>query len=129
MSGNILVVDDEIDILNLIKIILTKKGYQVITASTLNEFYQMIDVNLRLILLDDVMPVKNGIEICRDLKKHPETAQIPVIIFSASGSIGKKEAALEAGAEEFLVKPFSIEKLTSIVNKHYPLNSRLIDNN
>ena len=123
MSGNILVVDDEIDILNLIKIILTKKGYQVITASTLNEFYQMLDVNLRLILLDDVMPVKNGIEICRDLKKHPETAQIPVIIFSASGSIGKKEAALEGGAEEFLVKPFSIEKLTSIVNKHYPLNS------
>ena len=83
----------------------------------------MLEVNLRSILLDDVMPVKNGIEICRDLKTHPETAQIPVIIFSASGSIGKKEAALEAGAEEFLVKPFSIEKLTSIVNKHYPLNS------
>ncbi len=122
MKGNILVLDDERDILNLVKIILTQNGYNVLTVSTINEFYKMLGESIDLILLDDVMPVKTGIEICRELKNQPETADIPVIIFSASGSSGKKEAAIDAGADEFLLKPFSIAQITASVSKHYPLN-------
>jgi DNA-binding response OmpR family regulator len=123
VKGKILVVDDEPDILNLVKIILTKDGYEVLTASTISEFYKLFEsAPPHLILLDDIMPVKNGIEICRDLKSNSQTANIPVIIFSASGSTEKRNEAFEAGAEEFLVKPFSIQELSYIVNKHYSLN-------
>jgi len=122
MKGNILVLDDERDILNLVKIILTQNGYNVLTVSTINEFYKMLGESIDLILLDDVMPVKTGIEICRELKNQSETADIPVIIFSASGSSGKKEAAIDAGADDFLLKPFSIAQITASVSKHYSLN-------
>jgi DNA-binding response OmpR family regulator len=121
--GNILVLDDELDILNLVRIILTQKGYKVKATSKIDEFYSLLDKDVRLILLDVVMPDKTGIEICSELKKDPNKSKIPIIVFSASGSAEKRDAALQAGADGFLLKPFSITEITEIVNKHYPLSS------
>ena len=120
--GNVLVLDDELDILNLVRIILSQKGYNVLATSRIDEFYSLLDEDVNLILLDVVMPEKTGIEICRELKTDSKTSKIPVIIFSASGSNEKKDASLEAGADAFLLKPFSIIQLTEIVNKHYPIS-------
>jgi DNA-binding response OmpR family regulator len=122
MKRYILVLDDDTDILNLVKMILSQIGYNVLTSSTFDDFYELLNEEVGLILLDDVMPVKTGIEICRDLKQKSETSDIPVIIFSASGAGEKKDAAYKAGAEEFLLKPFSIDQITRVVDKHYPLN-------
>ena len=120
--GIVLVLDDELDILNLVRIILSQKGYNVQATSRIDEFYSLLEEDVKLILLDIVMPEKTGIEICRELKKNPKTTNIPVIIFSASGSAEKRDAAIQAGADAFLLKPFSITQLTDIVNKYYPLS-------
>lgn len=128
MLGKILVVDDEPDILNLVKMILIKEGYMVSTASNGEEFMEKMTSNPGLIILDDVMPEKRGIELCQEIKRDKTTQHIPVIIFSASGSSEIKEAAVKAGADGFLLKPFTIKELTSIVNEHYYINIRTKDN-
>ena len=119
MDGKILVVDDEPDIRNLAKRILERAGYQVVTASNRVEGEEMVESEKPdLIILDVVMPGKNGFEVCQTLKGRPETRNIPIIIFSASGSRGRRDAAREAGADDFLQKPFTIKGLTDIVRKH-----------
>ena len=120
--GSVLVLDDELDILNLVRIILSQKGYKVEATSRIDEFYSLLDNDVGLVLLDVVMPEKTGIEICDEIKKDPDKSNIPVIIFSASGSTEKRDEALKAGADAFLLKPFSITQLTEIVTKYYPLS-------
>ena len=121
--GAVLVLDDELDILNLVRIILSQKGYQVHVTSRIDEFYSLLDDDVGLILLDVVMPEKTGIEICSEIKNDLDKSNIPVIVFSASGSTEKRDEALDAGADAFLLKPFSITQLTEIVNKYYPLST------
>ena len=118
--GTVIVLDDELDILNLVRIILSQKGYEVKATSRIDEFYKLLDDDVGLILLDVVMPEKTGIEICGEIKNDPDKSNIPVIIFSASGSTEKRDEALKAGADAFLLKPFSITQLTEVVNKYYP---------
>ena len=126
MKGKILVVDDEPDVLNLAKIILKKAGFQVFTANNGEDCLQRVDaLEPDLILLDSIMPGKNGIEVCRTLKSQLNTQKIPIVIFSASGSMNNKSAALEAGADGFLSKPFTIKELTEIITKHYDLINRV----
>jgi len=121
--GSVLVLDDELDILNLVRIILSQKGYNVHVTSRIDEFYKLLDDDVGLILLDVVMPEKTGIEICSEIKNDLDKSNIPVIVFSASGSTEKRDEALDAGADAFLLKPFSITQLTEIVNKYYPLST------
>ena len=119
MDGKILVVDDEPDIRNLAKRILERAGYKVVTASNGVEGEEMVESEKPdLIILDVVMPRKNGFEVCQTLKGRPETKNIPIIIFSASGSRSRRDAAREAGADDFLQKPFTIKGLKDIVRKH-----------
>jgi CheY-like chemotaxis protein len=126
MKGKILVVDDEPDVLNLAKIILMKAGFQVVTANNGDDCLQRVDsLEPDLILLDSIMPGKNGIEVCRTLKSQLNTQKIPIVIFSASSSMNNKSAALEAGADGFLSKPFTIKELTDIITKHYDLINRI----
>jgi DNA-binding response OmpR family regulator len=119
MDGKILVVDDEPDVRNLAKMILERAGYQIVTASNGVEGEEMAESEKPdLIILDVVMPGKNGLEVCQTLKNRSETRHIPIIIFSASGSRSRRDTALEAGANDFLQKPFTIKGLTDIVGKH-----------
>ena len=119
MKRKILVVDDESDILNLAKMILEKDGFQVITASDGVEGEIMAKLEKPdLILLDIVMPEKNGLEVCQTLKSRSDTKHIPIIIFSASGSRERRDVAIEAGADDFLQKPFTMMGLTELVKKH-----------
>ena len=99
-----------------------KAGFQVFTANNGGDCLKRVDsLEPDLILLDSIMPGKNGIEVCRTLKSQLNTQEIPVVIFSASGSMNNKNAALEAGANGFLLKPFTIKELTDIITKHYDL--------
>ena len=108
----ILVVDDDIHATTLFKTLLSAKGFEAVIV---NDSATVIEVanstNPDLIILDLMMPAPNGFEVCRMLRAEPKFAKIPIVIFTAMGDKESKEAALEAGADEFLTKPFRVEDL------------------
>ncbi len=115
----ILVVDDEADTLNLAKIILETEGYKIQTASNGQVTFKKIDQQKPdLILLDIRLPDIDGYEICRKLKGRSETETIPIVMFSASSGESAKERAFEAGADDFLGKPFAMAQLLGVVKRH-----------
>ena len=117
--AKILVVDDEPDILEVARIILEKKGYGVITAKDGNEALEKVSASKPdLIILDIIMPRKSGLEVCKILKSDPETASIPILMFTVLGRNRDREQGLKAGADDYLVKPFSAEELVNIIKKH-----------
>lgn len=117
-KAKILVVDDEADSLEIIRLILENEGYKVQTASDGQEALSKASQQKPdLIFLDVKMPELDGYEVCRRLKSLPETTMIPVIMHSASGSEQTRAQAREAGADDFMFKPFTIKKL-GIVKKN-----------
>jgi len=112
----LLIVDDEPDIISLLKLVLEAEGYQVVPALSGDEALRLAEVEAPdLVLLDLMMPGKSGLEICRYLKNQPRTRHTPVIIFSALGRDVDKKLTAEAGASAHLTKPFNnIGLLTEI---------------
>lgn len=116
MVDKILVVDDEADIVNLVKMILESEGYIVSTAfdgeeAIIKATSEMPD----LILLDVVMPKKTGLEACRILKSQNKTKMIPILMFTVLGRDVDKKMSMEAGANGHVTKPFETEELISTV--------------
>ena len=113
----ILVVDDKLDTLLLVRELLTSRGYQVFTASDAEEAMTAIrEYKPDLILLDVLLSGKDGREIVKQLKSQEETKSIPIIMFSAHPSAEK--TAREAGADDFVAKPFHIDHLLAVVAKY-----------
>ena len=108
----ILVVDDDLDVITTIKKSLTKAGYRV-TCATSSDAARQILRNLRpdLVLLDIAMPGTDGIELCRQLRANPFTAGIPTLFLTVSEDMQNKIAAFNAGADDYLVKPFDLQEL------------------
>ena len=126
MADKILVVDDELDILNLTKEILEKNGFQVVTAVNGDEALLKAEAEMPgLILLDWMMPRKNGVEVCKILKSQVKTKHIPILLFSAS-AYNLDELAAEAGADGYLTKPFIYERLVAEVKKHLEMSRGII---
>ena len=106
----LLVVDDERDILEFLRIILEEEGYEVITAEKGEYLEQLRNGGLpHLILVDVLLSGKDGRAIVKSLKSQEATKHIPVIMFSAHPSAA--ETARQAGADDFLAKPFEIDVL------------------
>lgn len=119
MPDKILVVDDEKDILNLVKRKLERKGYQVIDALDGEIALQRVKTETPdLILLDVVMPGKSGFEVCKMLKTQKKTKLIPAIMFTSLGRDVDKKMANEAGAEGYIEKPFESEDLLAGIKMH-----------
>ena len=117
MPNRLLIVDDEEDTLNLIKSILENQ-YQLSMASDGDGALKQVEEFLPdLILIDMVMPGKNGLEVCKILKSNKKTKHIPVIIFSVLNRDVDRKLAKDSGADGYFVKPFSVEKLRSEVQK------------
>ena len=113
----ILVVDDEPDILEFVQVILEEEGYTVAIADKGEYLEKLQDDGLPdLILLDVLLSGKDGRKIVQFLKCQEETKHIPIIMFSAHPSA--EETAQQAGAEDFIAKPFSIDVLLSKVAHH-----------
>ena len=109
-AKKILIVDDELDILEFLRVILEEEGYEVVTSDKGEFLEQLQDDKLpHLILVDLLLSGKDGRAIVKHLKSQPETMHIPVIMFSAHPSA--YETSLQAGAEDFLAKPFTIDEL------------------
>lgn len=118
MSDKILIVEDEIDTLNLAKMILEGEGFDIIAASNGEEgLKKVINEWPDLILSDLVMPIKSGIELCNALKSNPRTKLIPIIIFTVLGRDVDKKLCEDAGADGHLIKPFTHNSLISKINK------------
>jgi two-component system alkaline phosphatase synthesis response regulator PhoP len=111
----ILVVDDDKDILDLLKYNLRKEGFAVLTAgdgeSALEQAARMPD----LVILDVMMPGMNGWEVVKRLKGNPKTASVPIVFLTAKGSETDEVLGLELGADDYIVKPISIPKLLARV--------------
>lgn len=108
----ILVVDDDIHATTLFKTILTAKGFDAFIVNDSSVAVQTADsTNPDLIILDLMMPEPNGFQLCRMLRSDPKYTRTPIVIFTAMGDNESKATALEAGANEFLTKPFRVEDL------------------
>jgi two-component system KDP operon response regulator KdpE len=105
----VLVVDDEPQILRALQTTLRGAGYQVVTARTGEEALTAAAIDPPdAVILDLVLPGKSGIEVCRELR---EWSQMPVLILSAVGEERQKVAALDAGADDYVTKPFGVDEL------------------
>ncbi len=108
----ILVIEDEEDILALIHYNLVKEGFRVTCANTGEEgFKKARDVRPDLILLDLMLPGLDGLDVCRQLRQTPDTADCPVIMLTAKGEEHDIVKGLELGADDYIPKPFSAQVL------------------
>ena len=104
----ILVVDDEEDILELVRFNLAKEGYQVICATTGEKAVEITRSELPdLVVLDLMLPGMAGLEVAKFLKNDPDTQNIPIVMLTAKGEESDIVTGLELGADDYVTKPFS----------------------
>src|SRR5689334_2447438 len=112
----IVIADDDNDILEVINLILNVKGYDVQTEKNAENLLHMKENLPDLLLLDIWMSGVDGRDICRQLKNRSETRDLPVIMLSANIDIQKM--SMDCGATDYLAKPFDINELVGIIEKH-----------
>jgi two-component system response regulator VicR len=118
LLDKILIVDDEPDIVNLVRVILERDGYWVVSASSGDEALGMVNSEAPdLVLLDLVMPGKSGLEVCKILKSQGNTKNVPVIMFTALGRDVDKKLSSWAGADAHFTKPFTPAQLSAEVKR------------
>jgi two-component system, OmpR family, alkaline phosphatase synthesis response regulator PhoP len=113
---SVLVVDDERDILELVKYNLDKEGYQVTVVATGEDALAAARTKMPdIVILDLMLPGVDGLEVCRRLKSDAKTGSIPIIMLTAKGSEADVVTGLELGAADYVTKPFSPRVLTARV--------------
>ncbi len=114
----ILIAEDEPDIRELISLTLQFGGYSVVAAKDGVEAVERAQKDkFDLILMDVRMPRMTGYEACRILRENDATKEIPIIFLSAKGQEFEVQAGLEAGADDYILKPFAPEMLTRKIEK------------
>ena len=113
-NEKILVVDDDTNICELLRLYLTKEGYQVTTANDGEEGLEKFNqLKPDMVLLDVMMPRMDGLEVCRRIRKLGNT---PVMMLTAKGETFDKVLGLELGADDYIVKPFEVLELLARVD-------------
>ncbi len=116
--AKILSVEDEPEIAELVRYILSRAGHTVLTAATGWEALEVIQRERPdLVLLDLMLPDLDGFGVCEILRRDPRTATLPVIIISAWASFDSHNLGLELGALDYITKPFSPHELVERVNR------------
>ena len=114
MTPYVLVVEDEDALATLLQYNLDKEGYEVALAQDGEEALMMVDERLPdLVVLDWMLPKVSGIEVCRRLRSRSETRNIPIILLTARGEETDRIRGLDTGADDYVVKPFSMSELTA----------------
>jgi PAS domain S-box-containing protein len=125
MNKNItlLIVDDRLENIDTLISLLKDFGYRLLVARSGEDALQCVDLNLPdLILLDVLMPGMDGFEVCKELKKNPKTAEIPVIFMTALTDIDHKVEGFKAGAVDYITKPFHREEVIARVETHMKIS-------
>lgn len=113
MANKILVVDDDLNICELLKLYLENDGYVVFTANDGQEAVDMFhNKTPDLVLLDIMLPKKDGWQVCREIRK---TSSAPIIMLTAKGETFDKVLGLELGADDYVVKPFDAKEVMARV--------------
>ncbi|GAB6100567.1 response regulator transcription factor [Halanaerocella petrolearia] len=116
MSAKILVVDDEENIVQLVKFNLEEKGYEVVTAYDGQQALEVVKKeDPDLMVLDLMLPEVDGFDICREIRKNDQFNKLPIIILSAKEEEVDKILGLELGADDYITKPFSPRELIARV--------------
>ena len=107
----ILVVDDDLNICELLRLYLTKEGYNVVIANDGVQAVTMFqDESPNLVLLDIMLPKLDGWQVCREIRKYSET---PIIMLTAKGEVFDRVLGLELGADDYVVKPFDTKEIVA----------------
>jgi two-component system phosphate regulon response regulator PhoB len=110
----VLVVEDEAPLVTMLRYNLEREGFQVCEASDGEEaLVQIAERKPDLVLLDWMLPLVSGIEVCRRIRRSPETRSLPVIILTARGEETDRVRGLDSGADDYVVKPFSPSELVA----------------
>ncbi len=117
MSNTLLIVDDSESIRELIGSNLTDAGYNVIKAIDGLDGLDKLNADIKLIITDLNMPKMDGITMVKNIRKNPDYKHLPIIMVTTESQIEKKNAAREAGATAWMVKPFEEDKLLGVVKK------------
>jgi CheY-like chemotaxis protein len=114
----VLVVDDEPNILETISFVLEMEGFRVATAEDGEEaLAQIAALRPPVVVLDAMMPRRDGFDVCRTIKGDPGLAGVHVVMLTAMGQKADRERALAAGADHFMTKPFDEEELLALLRR------------
>lgn len=116
MPGTIAIVEDEANIVELIKYNLDREGYRTISASNGRKGLELVRKELPdLVILDLMLPELDGLSVCKQLRSEPQTKSIPIIILTAKSEEADRVLGLEMGADDYVTKPFSPRELVARV--------------
>jgi two-component system alkaline phosphatase synthesis response regulator PhoP len=116
MPGTIAIIEDESNIVELVKYNLDREGYHTLSASNGKKGLELVRQELPdLVILDLMMPELDGISVCKQLRADPQTKNIPVIILTAKSEEADRVLGLEMGADDYVTKPFSPRELVARV--------------
>ncbi len=114
--GSILLVDDDPQLTHVVALYFGLEGYTVLEAKNGEQaLAQMLETKPDIVLLDVLMPGIDGAEVCRAIRSDKRIAQVPIVVFTAVDS--REDELREAGADRFIVKPFSLEGLATVVRE------------
>lgn len=118
MGKNVLLIEDEPNIIEAISFILSRDGWAVATHSNGHDAVAVVQSRKPdLVILDVMLPGKNGYEILRELRELDATRALPVLMLTAKGQVKDREMAERAGASRFMTKPFSNAEVLEVVRE------------
>jgi DNA-binding response OmpR family regulator len=121
MSGKVLIVDDEPNIVTSLEFLMRKNRYEVQVARDGGEALGLVErFRPDVVLLDVMMPVWSGLEVCRRIRANPELRGVKIVMLTARGRESERDRGLAAGANAYVTKPFSTKELVSTVRELMP---------
>jgi two-component system alkaline phosphatase synthesis response regulator PhoP len=115
-KGTILVIDDEKDLIELVRYNLEKEGFDVIAATDGQSGLEVVKKHRPdLVVLDLMMPGLDGLQVCQRLRSDPRSGRIPVIMLTAKATEADRVVGLELGADDYITKPFSPREVVARV--------------
>jgi len=125
MPQKILIVDDDVQTLKLVGLILDRNGYDIVVGQSGEQALEKARTEAPdLVILDIMMPGIDGYDVCRKLRADPDTADLPIILFTAKAEVQDKVAGFEAGADDYVSKPVHPDELVSRVEALLSRSSR-----
>ena len=118
MTRKILIADDEPNIVTALEFLLQRNGYEVLIARNGNAALKLVEEHKPdLVLLDVMMPVKSGYEVCQRMREHAEWRHIKIVMLTAKGREVEMNKGLSLGADLYITKPFSTQELVAKINE------------
>ena len=118
MSDKVLIVDDEPNIVLSVEFLMKREGYEVATAGDGQEALDKLpQIRPDLMILDVMMPRKNGFEVCATVRDDPQFATLPILMLTAKGREAEMKKGISLGADAYITKPFSTHDLVAKVHE------------